>query len=90
MGAPLNSHFSCQRTGIRDLSPLRDSQVKQVVLHDNQFDPDIVCGWPLKSINFNGTMLSVPRAKLLRLKEVKTLETIDDKPVAEFWKAFEK
>ncbi len=89
-GAPLSSAFSCQRTGIRDLSPLRDSQVKQVELHDRQFDPDIVCGWPLKSINFNGTRLSVPRDKLLRLKEIKTLETIDDQPVAEFWKEFDQ
>ena len=89
-GAPLSSAFGCCGTGVRDLSPLRDSQVKQVMLHDKQFDPDIVCGWPLKSINFNGTMLSVPRAKLLRLKEIKTLETIDGKPVAEFWKEFDQ
>ncbi len=31
----------------------------------------------------------MPREKVLRLKEIKTLETIHDKSVAEFWKEFD-
>ena len=57
---------------------------------DYQFDPDIVCGWPLKAISFQDTIQKVPREKLLRLKEIKTLETIEGQPVAEFWKEFDK
>ena len=87
--APL-AHLVIHETGIRDLSPLRDSKVKTLGLMDSQFDPDIICRWPLKSIGFNKSIQKVPREKLLRLKEIKTLETIDGKPVAEFWKEFDK
>ncbi len=88
-GAPLSGLLNIAGSGIRDVTPLRDSKVENVGLMDYQFDPNIVCGWPLKAINFQQTIEKVPREKLLRLKEIKTLETIDGQPVAEFWKEFD-
>ena len=89
-GAPLNTALLVTGAGIRDLSPVRDSKVEQLQLLDSQFDPDVVCRWPLKTIMFHSDLPKVPREKLLRLKEIKTLETIDGQPVAEFWKEFDK
>ncbi len=89
-GASLNQLLVIAKTGVRDLKPLRDSKVDFIHLQGHQFDPDIVCQWPLKRIGFLGDIGSVPREKFLRLKEIKTLETINGKPVAEFWKEFDK
>ena len=89
-GSPLNTKLLLMESGVRDLTPIRDSKVVEVALVDTQYDPDIVVRWPLKKIDFWRTTQNIPREKLLRLKEIKTLETIDDKPVAEFWKEFDQ
>ncbi len=88
-GAPLGAGLMVFGSGIRDLSPLRDSQITHIQLFDSQFDPEVVCHWPLKEIMFHADLPKVPREKLLRLKEIKTLETINGQPVAEFWKEFD-
>ncbi len=50
----------------------------------------MVCDWPPKEIMFHSDIPNVPREKLLWLKEVKTLETINGQPVAEFWKEIDQ
>lgn len=84
-GMKLN-YLHCSSTFVSDLSSLKGMKLEFLYCFGTRFrDISILNGMPLKELH---TYLNVKRdAELLR--SIKTLETINYKPVSEFWKEVE-
>ncbi len=82
-GMPLTT-LGLGKTKVADLSPLRGMKLESLVLEGNPLisDTSPLAGMPLKIIwlDFEATR------DTQTLRKIKTLETVNNKPVAEFWK----
>lgn len=81
-GMPLISLF-CEGNPVADLSPLKGMKLE--VLHCDRTkvtDLSVLRGMPLKSLNCDFR----PERDAAILRSIKTLETINDKAAAQFWK----
>ncbi|MCY3017500.1 MAG: SUMF1/EgtB/PvdO family nonheme iron enzyme [Planctomycetota bacterium] len=82
-GMPL-THLNCIWTDVGDLSPLRGAPL--VVFSCNRYNLDLspLRDSPLRKVKCYGD----PERYGAILRSIKTLETINDMPVAEFWKQY--
>jgi len=85
-GMPLTEMF-CHSTPVSDLSPLKDMKLTVLLCYSTAVsDLSPLKDMPLKYIKCD--LKSERDMELLR--SIKTLETIDGKPAAEFWKEVEE
>jgi eukaryotic-like serine/threonine-protein kinase len=81
-GMPLTG-LRCSYNPVSDLSPLKDMKLTYLDLGATQVsDLSLLKGMPLKNLYCNFK----PERDAELLRSIKTLETINDKPAAEFWK----
>jgi len=74
-------------TAVTDLSPLKDMKLQLLGISDTQTaDLSLLKNMPLKVLYL---YFKPDRDTELLLRSLKTLETIDEKPAAEFWKEVE-
>ncbi|MFA6564686.1 MAG: SUMF1/EgtB/PvdO family nonheme iron enzyme [Verrucomicrobiia bacterium] len=84
-GMPLDT-LSCQATRVHDLSPLKGMKLTGLVCDRTQVtDLSPLTAMPLKRLRCD----FVPARDTAILRSVKTLETINNLPAAEFWKRVE-
>jgi serine/threonine-protein kinase len=85
-GMPLTV-LQCNGTSISDLSPLRGMPLTTLWFQNTQVsDPSLIKDMPLKNLFLDFK----PERDTELLRSIKTLETINDKPAAEFWKEVEE
>ncbi|MCY3019922.1 MAG: SUMF1/EgtB/PvdO family nonheme iron enzyme, partial [Planctomycetota bacterium] len=83
-GMPLKSLFIA-KTNVSDLTPLHGMPLSSLwVDHTKVSDLSALRGMPLKSLGCD----FVPERDAAILRSIKTLEKINDMPVAEFWKKY--
>jgi Leucine-rich repeat (LRR) protein len=84
-GMPLR-RFGCVRTPVKDLSPLKGMQLVYLVLNNaGPTDLTPLEGMPLRTLTFTPTK----DMNLEFLRTMKTLESINEKTPAEFWKQYD-
>ncbi len=85
-GMPL-AELYCHRTAVKDLSALRGTPLAILNCEGNTIaDPSPLKELPLKSLN----LTFVPERDTDLLRSIKTLEIINSKPAAKFWKEVEE
>src|SRR5260370_4345373 len=73
----------CNSTPVTDLSPLKDMKLTTLVCAGTKVaDLSPLKGMPLKEVNCDFR----PERDAEILRSIKTLEKINDKPAAQFWK----
>jgi hypothetical protein len=81
--------FACNFTAVTNLSPLQGMPLRSLMFHGTQVkDLSPLEGMPLREIRFStGPVVSTRNLAILR--RITTLEIINEKPAAEFWKKVE-
>lgn len=88
-GMPLK-HLNVSITGVTDLSPLRGAKLLSLFCDETRIvDFAPLADMPLQIVNWRGYDQSNPRHQEV-LKSITTLEMIDSKPTAEFWREVEE
>ncbi len=83
----LRNVFLIDCAAVTDLSPIQRIPLKNLnIAHTNAKDVSVLKGMPLKALSITFK----PDRDTELLKSIKTLETINEKPVADFWKEVEE
>jgi hypothetical protein len=78
--------LNCFHTGVSDLAPLQGMKLD----HFNGGQTKITDFSPLKDMPLNEVQFDInPKRDAAILRSIKTLETINEKPAAEFWKGLD-
>ena len=82
---PLTS-LHCTGSPVSDLSPLKNMRLTRLLCDKTRItDLSVLKNMPLKELRATSTRTATPTFS----RSLKTLETINDKPAADFWKEFE-